>query len=167
MKPYHRNLLLVSLLAVLTYGIYFTVSRERTLRNGRLALLELAPTDPRSLLQGDYMVLRYAFTQQFRLSELPPTGFLLLQLDPQGRLLRARPQVEALLENAQEVPLRYRIRRSGPGGAERMLLGAESFFFEEGRADTLQRARYGGLRLDGRGGSVLEGLYDADLRRID
>lgn len=32
---------------------------ERTLAEGRVVLLELAPVDPRSLMQGDYMALRF------------------------------------------------------------------------------------------------------------
>ena len=34
-------------------------ARERQLASGRLVYLELAPVDPRSLMQGDYMALRY------------------------------------------------------------------------------------------------------------
>ena len=34
--------------------------KEQQLRDGRVVLLALAPVDPRSLMQGDYMRLRYA-----------------------------------------------------------------------------------------------------------
>ncbi|MCQ9617884.1 GDYXXLXY domain-containing protein [Paenalcaligenes niemegkensis] len=34
-------------------------SKERLLREGQRVVLELAPVDPRSLMQGDYMALRY------------------------------------------------------------------------------------------------------------
>ena len=33
--------------------------KERIVRNGETVLLRIAPRDPRSLLQGDYMALRY------------------------------------------------------------------------------------------------------------
>ena len=39
-------------------------SNERILSGGQTVLLELAPVDPRSLMQGDYMALNYALTHQ-------------------------------------------------------------------------------------------------------
>ncbi len=47
------NLLLV--LVAFNYSVY---TKEKTLEAGTLVLLELAPVDPRSLMQGDYMVLK-------------------------------------------------------------------------------------------------------------
>ena len=35
------------------------VGKEQIIRNGTTVLLRIAPRDPRSLLQGDYMALRY------------------------------------------------------------------------------------------------------------
>ena len=32
--------------------------KQQTLSHGQLILLKLAPVDPRSLMQGDYMILR-------------------------------------------------------------------------------------------------------------
>ncbi|MDE8355606.1 GDYXXLXY domain-containing protein, partial [Klebsiella pneumoniae] len=46
---------LVLALAVVNLAI---VSCERLLAEGEVVLLELAPVDPRSLMQGDYMSLR-------------------------------------------------------------------------------------------------------------
>jgi uncharacterized membrane-anchored protein len=46
----------ILILVVVNYGIY---EKERLLANGRLVLLELAPVDPRSLMQGDYLALRF------------------------------------------------------------------------------------------------------------
>ena len=56
----------VLLLAAVNWGIY---SRERLLASGRVVMLELAPVDPRSLMQGDYMALRFALAES-----LPTTG---------------------------------------------------------------------------------------------
>ena len=44
-------------LVVVNHGVF---RRERILADGRPLLLELAPVDPRALMQGDYMALRYA-----------------------------------------------------------------------------------------------------------
>src|SRR5690606_10833586 len=47
---------LLLILAVVNVGIW---QRERILATGRTVVLALAPVDPRSLMQGDYMALRF------------------------------------------------------------------------------------------------------------
>ncbi|MDR0291522.1 MAG: GDYXXLXY domain-containing protein [Elusimicrobium sp.] len=43
--------------AALVYAVW---QKEMVLKNGQTFYMELRPTDPRSLMQGDYMALRYA-----------------------------------------------------------------------------------------------------------
>ena len=57
MRSYLMIALSVLVLGVLNYGIY---QKEQIKNQGDIVLLELAPVDPRSLMQGDYMRLRYA-----------------------------------------------------------------------------------------------------------
>jgi len=46
-------------------GINATVWRfEHAMSQGEVVLIELAPVDPRSLMQGDYMRLNYALARQ-------------------------------------------------------------------------------------------------------
>ena len=55
-----RNVLLWAVLAgILIFVNLLIFSKEQILENGDTLLLQLAPRDPRSLLQGDYMILRY------------------------------------------------------------------------------------------------------------
>jgi uncharacterized membrane-anchored protein len=61
---------LILALAVVNRGI---VQRERILDEGRVVLLELAPVDPRSLMQGDYMALRFAVAEDIRNTLYPPS----------------------------------------------------------------------------------------------
>jgi uncharacterized membrane-anchored protein len=57
--------------------------------------------------------------------------------------------------------LRYRIR------ANRVWLGTNAFFFEEGSAARFNGARYGEFRVDRASGeAVLVGLRDAALKRL-
>ena len=67
MKPVTRQLaLLLSGLAILA-GINATVWRyEHAMSSGEVVLLRLAPVDPRSLMQGDYMRLNYPRADQPR-----------------------------------------------------------------------------------------------------
>ena len=45
-------------------------------------------------------------------------------------------------------------------------IGAESFFFEEGSAAKFEKAKYGALRVDSEGNSILVGLYNENRKAI-
>ena len=150
---YWGNLLLV--LVVINLLI---LHKEDTLAQGRTMLLRLAPTDPRSLIQGDYMVLRYAIARDVAPSELGEKGYIVVSLDANAvaKFIRVY-RGEHLPEG--EYLLFYRNR----GG---LRLGAESFMFQEGDAELYSRARYGELKVDDSGSSVLVGLRGEDFQPL-
>lgn len=161
MKRNLKNIVvLVNLVAVLAFFNLSVVEKEDILEDGQLVLLELAPVDPRSLMQGDYMVLSYAISQTQELDKLPNRGYAVVQLDSQkvAQLVRYQSGKEPL--NPNELLLRY------SKGKWALNLGAESYFFEEGQAETFEKAEYGGLKVDGEGNSLLVGLYDEHRRLI-
>ena len=124
-------------------------------------LLRLAPVDPRSLMQGDYMVLRYALERAVRnrgLTQNRSSGHLVIKLDPDGVASFVRVHGDEPLAD-DELLLRYRYRGS-------LRLGAESFFFQEGHAKIYVRARYGELRVNPSGDSVLVGLCGEDFKTL-
>jgi uncharacterized membrane-anchored protein len=141
-------------LAVVNFSILQT---ETSLAQGRVIFLELAPVDPRSLLQGDYMRLNYAITDQLRaMNELPERGQLVLQLDEQNVATFDRVyQGEALAP--KEILVNYRQQ-----GWE-VWIGPESFFFQEGHAEAYEDAKYGELRVAENGQVMLTGLRAEDL----
>jgi uncharacterized membrane-anchored protein len=147
--------LVVVALAVLVLG------KERLLARGTPLLLELAPVDPRSLMQGDYMVLDYAVSRVADPSAYSQVedGRLVLRRDEQGVGHFVRRETPEPLAPG-ELWLRYKVRRG------RVRLGAESFFFQEGFADRYAQAKYGELRVDDDGSSVLVGLRDAERRPL-
>ena len=55
----YRGIVLAALLLVLGGVNYAVWQRERLLAEGQVVLLELAPVDPRSLMQGDFMRLNF------------------------------------------------------------------------------------------------------------
>ena len=63
MSGWRRALFVVGLVAALGVPAGLVVQKERVVRSGNLVLLPLAPVDPRSLMQGDYMILDYAVTR--------------------------------------------------------------------------------------------------------
>jgi uncharacterized membrane-anchored protein len=149
---------LVSTLLVITVVNFLIVKKEHTLANGRTVLLRLAPVDPRSLMQGDYMILRYAMAREVSKSQLGDKGYIVVSLDENdvAKFVRVH-QGESLQED--EHLLFYRNR----GG---LRLGAESFLFQEGDADIYSNARYGELKVDESGTSVLVGLRGDDFKPL-
>ncbi|MFB1484685.1 GDYXXLXY domain-containing protein [Corallococcus sp. RDP092CA] len=141
---------------------FLVVQKETVLARGQLVLLRLAPVDPRSLIQGDYMVLDYAINQGWREGREQPQedGNVVLRLDEHhvGEFVRYEPPASTLAPG--EVRLRFRIRNS------QMRLGAEAFFFQEGHAERYATARYGELRVMDNGTSVLVGLRDENYQPL-
>jgi uncharacterized membrane-anchored protein len=145
---------LVLILALVNWQI---AAKERVLRDGELMLLELAPVDPRSLMQGDYMRLDYAIARElYAHADWPSDGKIIVANDEHGvaRFVRRAEPGAAL--GAAEHLLRYR-RRSGW-----IRIGTDAFFFQEGTADAYREARFGELRVDADGEGLLVGLRDRD-----
>jgi uncharacterized membrane-anchored protein len=138
----------------------FIVQKERVLAAGTVVLLELAPVDPRSLIQGDYMRLDYAIARAALADDgWPGSGRIVVRLDGRGVASFVRRHGSEPLA-ADEHLLLYRLRGS------RIRLGSDAFFFQEGHAARYAGARYGELRVARDGGSVLVGLRDGELRPL-
>jgi uncharacterized membrane-anchored protein len=157
MTRYKNIILLANFILLAGYFSWSTIQKERTLKNGQLVLLQLAPVDPRSLMQGDYMVLRYAITGNSK-HDIPKTGYYVLQLDGNSVGTVKRTQVKMQPAHDNEVIIRYKLWGDK--------IGAESYFFEEGKAGIFENAKYGGLKVDKNGATILTGLYDEDFNLI-
>ena len=162
MKKYSWILILANLLVFLGLFNYSIIKKERILSNGDLVLLELAPVDPRSLMQGDYMQLRYAISQNTADNSVLKRGFCVVKLNAKGIGEKVRLQKGNTPKNANELLIEY---TAGKWGS--INVGAESYFFQEGEGEKYENAKYGGIKVDEKGNSVLVGLYDADLKKIE
>ncbi|WP_447725998.1 GDYXXLXY domain-containing protein [Sphingomonas koreensis] len=144
----------LAVLVIVNFGIY---QREQLLTHGRIVFLELAPVDPRSLMQGDYMRLDFAVADQ----AFPPNrrktladGSIVVALDAHG-VGRFRRLSDGGPLKPDEIALRYRVRGGQPNFA------TNAYFFEEGQARTYERAAYGEFRVGPDGDMILTGLRDA------
>lgn len=129
--------------------------------SGQEVLLALAPADPRSLIQGDYMRLAYALELEAIALDTPAAGTIILGLDERrvGRFSR-------LGSSGPPGPgeVAFRVRRGPLGGV--VTIEPHSFLFQEGQGDLYARARYGIFRVDATGRHLLVGLADAEARPI-
>lgn len=161
MKNTRTIIILLNLVGIIIYINWATFQKEKTIAEGTLMLFELAPVDPRSLMQGDYMDLRYAIARSGRTAdELPKFGYGVITLDEHKvtQLIRYQEGKTPLEEG--EYLIKYAIHRRG------ISFGAESYFFEEGTGERFEQAKYGGLKVDDEGASILMGLYDEKFNFI-
>lgn len=141
-----RRLLIVAAVLVLGAVNWSIFAKERIRTNGERIFLALAPVDPRSIMQGDYMALRFEIVNGI---PTDASGSLPLRVDSNG--------VATLNQNpgAPGLRIRYRIRNG------QVWLGTNAYFFEEGTAERYAGARFGEFRVDrATGEAVLVGLRD-------
>lgn len=149
-----KAIVVVAGLAILVLVNVSIYSREQLLTAGRVVLLQLAPVDPRSLMQGDYMALRFAVANQIQsrvAGEAAHDGHVVLALDEKrigsfARIDDGRPLA------ANEVRMHYRVRD------KRIKFATNAFFFQEGDARLYENARFGEFRVGEDGESILTGV---------
>lgn len=171
---------LIALGAVLVLGAvdYGALHKEAIRRDGEVLYLELVPVDPRSLMQGDYMALRFRIAQDIDRRQVDPGGNITADLRSDARTGAELPRegelafiplalderrVATLAAAPASSPLRLRYRMHHGN----VWLGTNAFFFQEGESARFRGARYGEFRLDKASGeAVLVGLRDATLQPL-
>lgn len=159
---------------------YLINKYENILRNGTSVNLKLAPVDPRSLMQGDYMQLNYALYDEINHWQNAQTSndesydelttnnvyYLILTADDQNishlnSVVNSYEKAQELLQKNKELTIlkSYLINGSFDWGAK-------SWFFAEGDASKYEAAKYGVLCVANDGLALLGGLLDKDLKPI-
>jgi uncharacterized membrane-anchored protein len=149
-----------AVLLVANVGIW---QKEALIAGGQPVFVELAPVDPRSLMQGDYMQLNFRLPRD--LAD-PGTGMLsgsrprlVARRDARGVAVLQRPDDGSALA-ADEL----RIELTPKNG--RWILVSDAWFFKEGEAERWARARYGEFRVAPDGRALLVGLRGAGLEPL-
>jgi uncharacterized membrane-anchored protein len=157
-----RIILIVSSLcifAVLNYAIY---EKEQVKANGETVYLELAPVDPRSLMQGDYMALRYAIERSIDrdlAAQQKKRGYMVIALDENRVAKFVRFHDGETLEPGEKL-LRYH------NNYGTITVVPDSFLFQEGHAKSYQDAKYGEFKFDSGGKHILIGLASENRDRL-
>lgn len=159
-----RKIFLLAGLVIILLTINALIfSKEQILAHGELMLLDLAPRDPRSLMQGDYMTLRYQLAQDIEASRQwtgDTDGYAVVTLGENRvvKFVRVYQSAENLAPG--EYKLHYRMR----GG--RVKLATDAYFFQEGHAAYYNGARYGLFRVSADGDAVITGLCDGNFNAL-
>ena len=172
----------IALLGAVNYKVQ---QFEDVLATGKPVVLKIAPVDPRSLMQGDYMVLNYAILSEFQQSRVLPetnesnettenTGidesstsekkaYILVHLD--------KNHVATFCEEQSEIPTDFKyctpnvylpIRYKG-GWLPK--LPSQDYFFAEGKGEYYAQAEYAEYRFKD-GILLLARLLDKDLKGL-
>jgi uncharacterized membrane-anchored protein len=156
-----RATVLVGLVLILVFFNWSVAKKEALLRDGTPLLIELAPVDPRSLIQGDYMRLEYRIARDLSgNNDWPRDGHIVVTAGGDNVATFVRRHEAGTPLAPGEHLLFYR-RRGG-----RIKIGTDAFFFQEGHASRYERAKYGELRVDASGESLLTGLRDEQRRPL-
>ncbi len=161
MKKYKWVVIAFNLILVLFLFNKSIFEKEKILSEGKLVLLKLAPVDPRSLMQGDYMQLNYEISRETSTGSIPKRGYCIVRLNEDGIGTKVRFQNDIKPINEGEYALVYTVSNWS------INIGAESYFFEEGQAERYDSAKYGGMKIDKYGNNILIGLYDENLKLIE
>ncbi|WP_186299116.1 GDYXXLXY domain-containing protein [Halomonas sp. C22] len=163
-----RWALVLSTLLVLAAVNVAIWQKERHLAEGEIVYLALAPVDPRSLMQGDYMALDFALAQRLRQAlyedhsqALPDAlnGEVVVRLDD-AQVARFQRLDDGSPLASDERRLAFRLRHG------QVRFATDAFFFQEGHAERYEAARYGQFRVNAQGALLLTGLYDEALQRL-
>lgn len=152
----------LGLLAVLLAANGGIWQKEDLIAHGQPVFVALAPVDPRSLMQGDYMEL------YFRLPEVFDTEAPALR---QGRrqmiVTRDAAGVATLADWNNDQPLaagQFPMDVSFKSG--RWILVTDAWYFKEGEAERWSRARYGEFRVMPDGRALLVGMRGEKLEKL-
>lgn len=138
------------------YGIY---KKEQIKANGETVFLELVPVDPRSLIQGDYMRLRYAIERNHKNQIKGKRGYMVVGID-KNKVGTLKRHYDGGKLAADEKLLHYHNQHG------RLRIVPDSFMFQEGHAKSYEQAKYGVFKFDTAGNYILIGLADQKLQFI-
>ena len=137
--------------------------KQELIARGQPVFVSLAPVDPRSLMQGDYM--RLNFVVPVELLDAPPSATaerpkVVARRDERGvaSLLRVVKQGETLAADE------FLFELTPKGG--RWILVSDAWFFREGEAERWAQARFGEFRVMPDGRALLVGMADEKLQAI-
>jgi uncharacterized membrane-anchored protein len=138
--------------------------KQQLIEHGRPVFVELAPVDPRSLTQGDYMQLAYTLPEAASQRDLASaaTGgrpHVVARLDDRGIA-----RIDRLAGAAPLAAGELLIELTPKGG--RWVIVSDAWFFREGEAQRWQRARYAEFRVAPDGRALLVDLRGPSLEKL-
>ncbi len=159
----HRSVLVIGCALILGALNFMIFAKERIVREGVSVYLALAPVDPRAILQGDFMTLRFELAAQLERDAAMQSALANGVADSTFRTAEITLDERSIASlttagSSSDLRIRYRNR------AGRVWLGTNAYFFQEGDAAKFEAARFGHFKLSKKTGeAILIGLVDEDF----
>lgn len=155
--------IVLTAVAVLLAANFSIWQKENLIAHGQPVFVELAPVDPRSLMQGDFMQLNFSVPSQFSGSTDDfidgKRPHVIAQRDARGVA-----RLQRMDNGAPLAPDEFRIELSPKKG--RWVLVTDAWFFKEGDGTRWAKARYGEFRVAADGRALLVGLRGENLQGL-
>lgn len=161
-----RKAVPILLIILLQFGMtgYQIGKSEWILSQGAEIKLKLAPIDPRSLLQGDYVRLNYEVSNTENLPAFDHSNWewdqkIRVVLQPDANGVYTVKGYQKSNDSTQQTP--GEIIMNGTTQGNRIQYGIETFFVPEGKGHDVQsRAQYALVRVGSNGDAILVTLLD-------
>ena len=155
-----RKILLLAVVILILSAINFKIYQmEHFIKHGKIFYLKLAPKDPRSLMQGDYMALRYDIENQLRDKKFEDKKEIILTID-KNRVAKIKNQSDTDKLGKDEFIIHLKKNSYWPE-----LKIAHRYYFQEGKFKKYQKAVYGKFKIDGTK-VILVNLADANFKDL-
>lgn len=158
------TLFIVTIMIFVIFNVMI-YQKQKILRTGQTVYLSIAPVDPRSLIQGDYMTFRYLLEDDLPKAETPPiekSGYLVITTNENGVGAFVKfYQGEKL--NSNEKLLQYRFH---PNKFSPYTIKPNTFFFQEKLQPNFQQAKFAVFHYQGDKNYLLTGLADQERKLI-
>jgi uncharacterized membrane-anchored protein len=152
-----RTGLAIAVLSVLIACGAVIWRNETLIANSETVFVELAPADPRSLVQGDYMRLAVRLPQKLQSGE---ASAMVIGVRDERNIVQLQR-----MDNRQPLAANeLRIALTHKDG--RWMLASDAWFFQEGEAKRYANARYGEYRVGKDGRTLLTGLRGPALEKL-
>ncbi|MDV2470078.1 GDYXXLXY domain-containing protein [Acinetobacter chinensis] len=173
-----KNIPLVIAILSVVFFLGLILKNEQHLKHSDSIYIQLAPVDPRSLIQGDYMVLNYDLSfydvavQKGR-PHIPMNATAIknkssvvayVALDAQRRVVKTSLDPQ-LLEMYPSVSHRI-VLKNPDNRLDRLYPASNSFLFAEGLAECYQAAQYAEFKVDEKGNAILASLRGEGLKDL-
>lgn len=122
----------------------FSALKEEKYRKQETFYLELSPVDPRSLMQGDYMILNYVITDlawekikeiQKKEGKALKRGYIVLKLD-ENKVAHYEDVVKEISNDKNKIFISFKFN------SYKININADTFFFQEGDAKIYENAKF-------------------------
>jgi uncharacterized membrane-anchored protein len=162
---------LVAVGGILALGVanYDVMKKEQVITGGQKIYIALAPRDPRSLMQGDFMALNFGFPRDIQtaldkddLAQQSVTVVAALDSNGVATVLRVIDPTAPDTSTLPSGQLRLPLKRKGG----QWVLVTDAFYFPEGRGEPFKQAKFGEFRALADGRALLVGLADESLQPL-